>query len=266
MTRRLVTFLATSFAITWSAWGVLILLARTRTAAYGEWPFMALYILGGLGPTIGAYVAVLATSTLAPLSEFHRRLLRWRVSGWWYLIAVGLPIGLAIVSTLIATWLSPDLSGALSFQPWYMLPLLFLMMILGGGLEELGWRGVAQPELGRTIGHARAALSVGFIWAIWHAPLFLIPSVSQYRTNFLVFAIGVIGTALILGWLYSRTESILLCVIFHAAGNAIAIFGFVISREAGWLALMAPCLNVLVGSVLLSRIQHKPALAVRSCS
>ena len=63
----LATFLAVSFAVTWSAWGILVPLARARTLVYGQWPFMVLYMLGGLGPTIGAYAAVLASSAQAPL-------------------------------------------------------------------------------------------------------------------------------------------------------------------------------------------------------
>ena len=251
MNRRLATFLAVSFAVTWSAWGILVPLARARTLVYGQWPFMVLYMLGGLGPTIGAYAAVVGTSAQAPLSEFHRRLLRWRVAGWWYLIAAGLPIALAVASRAVTALLTPDMSGALSVRPWYMFLPLFVVMIAGGGLEELGWRGVAQPEMERTTGRAAAGLLVGLVWAVWHGPLFLLPGVSQYEASFPVFAAGVIGTALILAWLYGRTGSILLCVVFHAAVNAIAALGFAIPRHCGWPALLGPGLNVLTGSILL---------------
>jgi membrane protease YdiL (CAAX protease family) len=251
LNRRLLIFLAAAFGMTWGAWGVLGWLARAQVVSYGQWPFMALYVLGGLGPTIAAYVAVLSTSAQAPLREFHRRLFRWRVAGWWYVVAIGLPVSLAIVSTVIATQWSPGLSAALSVRPWYMFLPLFAAMIVGGGLEELGWRGVTQPELTRTIGPAKAALWVGLIWAIWHLPLFFLPGVSQYGGNFPIFAIGVIGIALMLGWLYSRTDSILLCIFFHAASNAITAFGFSIPRTSGWVSLVGPCLNLLMGSILL---------------
>lgn len=261
MNRRLATFLVVSFSVTWSAWGILVPLARAGTLVYGQWPFMVLYMLGGLGPTIGAYAAVWATSAEAPLSEFHRRLVRWRLAGWWYLVAAGLPIALAITSTGVAALLAPDRLSALSLRPWYMFLPLFVVMIAGGGLEELGWRGVAQPELERAIGRAGTALLVGLVWAVWHGPLFFLPGVSQYGASFPVFAVGVIGTALILAWLYGRTGSILLCVVFHAAVNAIAALGFAIPRQRGWLGLLGPSLNVLLGSLLLlsgSASSNKP--------
>jgi uncharacterized protein len=257
LNRRLGIFLAVAFGITWSAWGVLGWMARTHMVVYGQWPFMVLYVLGGLGPTIAAYIAVLSTSTQAPLREFHQRLFRWRVAGRWYVIAMALPVSLAIVSTVIATY-SLGLTGALSVRPWIMFLPLFAMMIVGGGLEELGWRGVAQPEFTSAIGAAKAALSVGLVWALWHVPLFFLPGVSQYGGNFPVFAIGVIANALMLGWLYSRTDSILLCIVFHASSNAITALGFAIPRESGWWVLLGPCLNLLVGALLLF------ALPVRS--
>ena len=250
LNRRLVIFFAVAFGITWSAWSVLGWMARARMVAYGLWPFMVLYVMGGLGPTIAAYIAVLSTSAQAPLREFHRRLFRWRVAGRWYVIAIALPVSLAIISTMIVIHLNRDLAGALSVRPWIMFLPLFAMMIVGGGLEELGWRGVAQPELTSAIGPAKAALLVGLVWAIWHVPLFFLPGVSQYGGNFPVFAIGVIANALMLGWLYSRTDSILLCIVFHASSNAITALGFAIPHGSGWWVLLGPCLNVLVGALL----------------
>jgi uncharacterized protein len=258
LSRRVVIFLAVAFGMTWSAWGALGWLARVQMVAYGQWPFMVLYVLGGLGPTIAAYIAVLSTSTQAPLREFHQRLFRWRVAGRWYITAIASPVSLAIISTMIATQFTPGLAALLSVRPWIMFLPLFAMMIVGGGLEELGWRGVAQPELASAIGSAKAALSVGLVWAIWHVPLFFLPGVSQYGGNFPLFAIGVIANALMLGWLYSRTDSILLCIVFHASSNAITALGFAIPRESGWWVLLGPCLNILVGAVLLC------ALPVRS--
>ncbi|MCK2372907.1 CPBP family glutamic-type intramembrane protease, partial [Escherichia coli] len=75
---------------------------------------------------------------------------------------------------------------------------LFGMMLVGGGVEELGWRGIAQPELARRHGPLPAALVVGLVWALWHLPLFHIPGVSQYGGSFPHFAAGVFGSALLL--------------------------------------------------------------------
>ena len=76
------------------------------------------------------------------------------------------------------------------------------------GLEELGWRGVAQPEMELGLGHSAAAVLVGVIWAVWYLPLFVLPGVGQYGASFAVFVVSVVGGALVLVWPHARTGSI----------------------------------------------------------
>jgi uncharacterized protein len=252
MTRRFKIFLAVTFLVTWTCWWILVPPARARLTAYGRPPFMLLYMLGGLGPTIAAYAAVLATRAHAPLKEFHSRLFRWRVAGWWYVIAVGFPVALALASVGVARTVDPGSVEGLSVRPWYMFFPLLLVMIAGGGLEELGWRGVAQPEMEMRLGRPATAMLVGVIWSLWHLPLFVLPGVGQRGTNFGVFAIGLVGGALILAWLYGRTRSILLCILFHAGWNAVAALGLAIPSDRHLPALLDACLRLVVGAVLLT--------------
>jgi len=247
--RRTLIFLASAFGITWIAWGALVALAQAQLTRYGSWPFMTLYVLGGLGPTMAAYIAVWRTRDEASLREFNQRLGRWRVQPVWYLLALGLPIVLGFFAVGIAVALKPALGPLVSFRPWYLFPLYFLMTIIGGGLEELGWRGIAQEEWGHTLGASRAALMIGPIWAIWHLPLFFLPGVAQYHAGFALFLVGVMGNALLFGWLYSHTRSILLCVFMHAASNAVVMMGVTIPSGMG-MSLVGPCLSLCVGALL----------------
>ena len=255
MSRRFTFYLVSTFTISWLAWGTLILLSGARLTAYGRPLFMALYALGGLGPTIAAYIAVVATRGQSPLSEFHARLLRWR---WrWNAIALGLPITLVLASAGAAAIADPAYAASLSLRPWYAFVPLFFVMILGGGLEELGWRGVAQPEAERRASPLLAGLFVGVMWAAWHLPLFYLPGVGQYGTSFPVFAAGAIGNALLLAWLYGRTKSILACVIFHAGFNAVLSLGFAASPRAGLPMLLDALLCIVLGGMLLLLWQYK---------
>jgi membrane protease YdiL (CAAX protease family) len=92
----------------------------------------------------------------------------------------------------------------------------------------------------------------GLIWSLWHLPLFFLPGVGQYGTNFPVFATGLVGGALILAWLYGRTESILLCILFHASWNAVAALGLAIPSGRRLPALLDAGLKVVVGVLLLA--------------
>jgi len=247
--RRALVYLAVAFGITWVAWGLLVVLAQAQVTHYGAWPYMSLYVLGGLGPTVAAYVAVWRTQDQAAVSEFNQRVLRWRVQPVWYLVALALPAALGFMAIGVSVALKPGLGAALSFKPWYLFPLYLLMTILGGGLEEFGWRGITQDEWERSIGAIRAALLIGPIWALWHLPLFFLPGVSQYHAGFALFLIDVMGNALLLGWLYSRTRSILLCVLMHAASNAVVMMGVSVPSGMG-MGLVGPCLGLGVGALL----------------
>ncbi|WP_430390776.1 CPBP family glutamic-type intramembrane protease [Dyella sp. 20L07] len=249
VSRRALYFLAVAFALTWAAWGSLTGLAHAQLTAYGQWPYMTLYVLGGLGPTIAAYIAVYLTREQAPLREFNQRVLRWRVHPVWYAVAIGLPLVLGFIAIGLALAFRPSVWNQVAIKPWYEFPLLFLMTIIGGGLEEFGWRGITQEEWGAVMGQGRAALLIGPIWTLWHLPLFFLPGVSQYHGNFALFLVGVMGNALLLGWLYSRTRSILLCVFMHAATNAVIMLGVIVPPKQG-LSLIGPCLGLGVGALL----------------
>jgi membrane protease YdiL (CAAX protease family) len=256
---RLRIYLVTTFCITWTCWWTLVAFARAGTMVFGQPLFMVVYLIGGLGPTIAAYAAVLATPTQFPLREFHSRLFRWRLAWWWYLLVLALPVAVALASSGLASLAEPRLSIGLPVHPWYMFFPLFPVMILGGGLEELGWRGVAQPEMERSVARFVAAIFVGLIWAIWHLPLFFLPGVGQYGTNFFFFTIGVVGNALILAWIYGRTRSILLCIFYHASFNATAAIGLGVPGGKGWLSALDAFLCVLAGALLLAFASARPA-------
>ena len=92
-------------------------------------------------------------------------------------------------------------------------------MIIGGGIEEIGWRGCLQPELQKKLPITISALIIGVIWAIWHLPLFFIIGTNQNSDNFLWFFISAIALSFLLTQIYSITKSIFLCIIFHAFIN-----------------------------------------------
>src|SRR5262245_38131089 len=96
---RLIVFLITTFGISWACWWTLAALTSSGAASLalpgaptaltaGQRLFLRLFIIGGWGPTIAAYVAILATPGEGRLREFHARLFKWRVGVRWYLAAL----------------------------------------------------------------------------------------------------------------------------------------------------------------------------------
>jgi len=79
------------------------------------------------------------------------------------------------------------------------------VLIIGGGLEEPGWRGFAPPRLQATRTPLRATLLLGALWGLWHVPLYGLG------------AIGPMFFAIPYTYLYNKTRSVLLCVLLHAS-------------------------------------------------
>jgi membrane protease YdiL (CAAX protease family) len=106
-----------------------------------------------------------------------------------------------------------------------VLSVAFASLLLGvavGVGEEIGWRGVLQPALVARLGFARGTLAVGLVWAYWHLPANLAgyndakhPVVSAL----LLFPIGAVALAFILGWVFRRSGSVWPCAIAHMANN-----------------------------------------------
>jgi membrane protease YdiL (CAAX protease family) len=249
--RRLRLFLVITFAITWGAWWALAALVPSTGLRFDNVPIMSLYILGGFGPTIAALISVFATPAEGSFQEFTGRLFRWRVNAIWYAFALGFPTALEFSSFKIASALGYVPAVPFVLKAWWQIVPLFGTMIVGGGLEELGWRGVAQPALERQTARPLAATIIGAIWVSWHLPLFFIPGTAQFHSSFLIFAVFTFGNTFLLAWLYARTQSIVLCIGFHAASNASSGMHLPVPAGNPPYAAVAALINLAVGACLL---------------
>ena len=262
--RRLPLYLISTFGITWIAWWTLARLVPADGSVFGTPLRMTLYLLGGFGPTIAALITVAMTPEEGPYSEYIARLLRWRIAPLWYGAVFVIPPAMAFGVDYIAAACSPKGTTLPDLEPLARLPLLFVSMIIGGGLEELGWRGVAQPEWQRRLPLLLATLLVGALWALWHLPLFFIHGVSQFGGDIPLFVIGVVANALLLGWVYFHTRSILMCVLFHAASNTASAMGLDVTGsglEGRWLAA---AVKLTVAVLLLSLSAKTAAMPARA--
>ena len=94
--------------------------------------------------------------------------------------------------------------------------ILFMpMMILGGGLEEIGWQGVFQPLLQMRFPFLIAALIEGIIWSIWHLPLWLVPNTAQSSYQFVAFTLFCVTLGITLAAAHKITKSIWVSDLLH---------------------------------------------------
>ena len=104
-------------------------------------------------------------------------------------------------------------------RPLIIAPLMILMMIPGGGWEELGWRGFLQPALEEKFGYLLGTLMMGIIWTIWHLPLWLIQNATQKDFKVWAFGFYCITFSYLLATAYKMTKSVFAAILLHAWGN-----------------------------------------------
>lgn len=136
--------------------------------------------------------------------------------------------------------------------PYYFL-FLFPLMIVGGGLEEVGWRGYLQPLLEKKFSLTMTSLIIGIIWGLWHLPLWFVQSANQSSMNFLSFLIYCISFSFLLGLLYRITRSTIACVLLHAWGNTLqGMFTITYLTQALSFRISIIWMTVILSSIMIS--------------
>ncbi|WP_418280757.1 type II CAAX prenyl endopeptidase Rce1 family protein [Halorubrum sp. DTA98] len=217
---RVVAFFLLTFAISWSLNGLVI--------GLGMEPSWTRWILSGFlsatGPAIAAVIVVHVSED--DLREWMRGIVRWRVHPKWYVAAIGIPAGIALgAAGVVAVLGGPIDFGAFSPNVLTLAFGIILGTFIGGGQEEIGWRGFAQPELQQRYGGLVAAVIIGILWGLWHLPLFFDPAAPHAQwplASQLAYFVGITGFSVLLAWVYNGSGgSILLVMIMHGSENAL---------------------------------------------
>ncbi len=197
-------FFLMTFMWSWIIWTPLIL-ASLKIIPVSEKILSILTIpvimIGVYGPLAGALFALHKENGKGSAKKYLRSFLDFRL-GWKAYI---FPILIFGGSTFIA-WFSPELFGEerlpmLLPSVWTFIPYLLIMILLGGGQEEFGWRGYALPILESKFGIWFANIILGIIHAFWHLPLWFITGTSQTYMNFGGFILLIVGYSFILSWI-----------------------------------------------------------------
>lgn len=187
------------------------------------------------------------------LRELFSRIGCWRVGARWYAVAVLTPPALIlavllILRTLISPVFSPNM--LLLGIPFGLFPGLF---------EEIGWTGYAFPRMRVKRSALSASLVLGVLWGLWHAPVVdslgaATPHGVYWAPFFLAFIAILTAMRVLIAWVYSNTNSVLLAQLMHASST-----GFLIilspshvspGQETLWYAVYAAVLWLVVALVV----------------
>lgn len=131
---------------------------------------------------------------------------------------------------------------------WWQFIVFFLVAIVFGGIEEIGWRYTFQPLLETKLSFISASLLTFISWGIWHYMYFYI--VGSFPVSHLAFLIGLLGSCFILGAIYKRTKSLWLCVMYHALLN---MFSQTLSANSLQLTILFTSIGIAVALLIVRR-------------
>lgn len=159
------------------------------------------------------------------LKSLFKAIVKWRVKFKWYLIIIILGIALCGLSLLIFNWITGQ--SILPDQPYNFVFYFILILPLSAFWEEIGWRGFLLPVLQEKYTAIKSSLIIGFVWGLWHLPIYL--AINPYGDKTIIYwlmmFIGCFALSIIATYLYNSTKSsLLICILFHNAINTSAAY------------------------------------------
>jgi len=205
-------FLFYTFSFTWIFWSIILIGNKFFDSLwYGEPLFWIPMLLGALGPLFGFYSIYKKYHEDFSIKSFLRFVINKNLSKRIVLIFL-----LFTIWRFLMVWIGFGIKEPIAIL--YMIINLPLM-IVGGGLEEIGWRGYLQPKLEEVFGFITSNITVGIIWAVWHLPLWLVKGSVQSEVPFALYTFMAIILSFSFTTLYKYTKNITLCVLSHAWYN-----------------------------------------------
>ena len=205
-------FLFWTFALMALTWGMCAVCSMNGLLMTDNAFLYVPYILGGYSPTIASFIVLKQSGQSKDFVDWLKNIFDFKHKPTIYLVIIALSVVAFVLECLI--------SGYEQAVPLYFILIQIPAMMFGGGMEELGWRYILQPELEKKFNFVVSTTIVSVIWWFWHLPLFYISGVWQFGRNFMIYGISVFGIAFALAAIKKITGSTWLCILFHACTNA----------------------------------------------
>lgn len=196
------------------------------------WPavWLGLYRLDNLVWTFVLYHGVCLLPAVVRGARLWKHSLRMPTPHEWSALAIGVAIALplslgiygAIGSLLLDRQIVLSIVTERGFRTQMLWPLAFYFVPVNAALEELFWRGVVLNSLRMT---DETIWTVGALWtaltfSAWHylvIRLLLRPGWAEVTT------LGIMLAGVFLAWMYHRTRSIIVPILWHALVFDVAI-------------------------------------------
>ena len=253
---QIALFFILAYVLSWLVWGTYIAEQQGLIGFHLPESFFAYFAL-----TLAVIIIALAVGGRAALMDILRRILRWRVSVKWYVLALVVPPVLCVISVLLYRAIGGSVVMGAEVSLGAAIAYFFMFGAKAWITEEAAWRGFVLPRLQTRYSALVSSLILGVMWGVWHTPLFLMNGTGQSRWPYLGFLIFAVAESVLTTWIYNSTgESVLLATLFHAATDAALSYSGLLSgdQNAFWLTVI---LHVIVAAVVV--VYAGPARLVR---
>jgi membrane protease YdiL (CAAX protease family) len=207
-----------------------------------------------LGPVLSSVFLTWLLDGRDGLRELFSRMRRVRVGAKWYAALLIPPSVILTVLLCLKTFVSPV------FAPnRFLIGISF--GIVAGFFEEIGWMGYAFPRMVRKGNALAASVALGLLWGMWHLPVIdylgtATPHGAYWLRYFAAFAAAMTAMRVLIGWIYTNTQSVVLSQMMHASSTgSLVIFspgGVTGGQETMWYAVYAVALWLVVAIVLVT--------------
>ncbi|MEJ8280903.1 lysostaphin resistance A-like protein [Pseudonocardia spirodelae] len=217
----LTAFFVCSYAVSWLLWVPVVVLGLPPFSAERHAP--AFYVLPGIavGVTGTAFALTAVTQGRAGVRRLLQRLVSWRVGAQWWLVAIVLLPGAAmLVAAALGT---PDIVVAFAPASLTAYPAAYIVHFVFGPLfEETGWRGFALPRMQHRFGALRGTFLLGVLWSAWHfflyVPVWFATGFVDGVTGLAIFVVTTTALTFAFTWLTNNTRaSLLLAILMHGS-------------------------------------------------
>lgn len=271
---RPVLFFILTFVFTWGLWLPAILAGLGIELGIGAETYTAVTVpIGAFAPLLVALALVIGQKGWQGGWAFFRQAFDLKVKPLYLIAAFVIPLLIHLLSHYLAPLLGFPVADTL-FPANLGIPSIliaityfFLMLIIGGGQEEFGWRGYAQAPLQKRMGVIPASLLIGVLWGLWHLPLWVMPGDGHATYPFIAFLIMTTSISVVYAWLYNASDQKLATVIiFHAMSNTAApLLPFLIAKEglpenAYWVYAAINVLAAVVACIVIVTAEKKNKL------
>ena len=246
-----ITYFALTFAISWL--GAFAVAAPHLLRGEGIPKFAGLMMFPAmlLGPcAVGILLARLIDGSIG-LRDLFSRMRRIRVPARWYAALLIPPVLVLTVFFLMKTFVSPVFAPNRFFAGMGF-------GFVAGFFEEIGWMGFAFPKMRGKDNFFAPAILLGLLWGAWHIPVIdylgtSTPHGAFWLPFFLAFTAAMTAIRVLIAWIYSNTNSVVLAQLLHASSTgSLVVFSpgrVTAAQESLWYTVYAAVLWLVVAVV-----------------